>query len=112
VRAVGLWPELTRDLLDRASSTVRTRTHDAPESREGRLMASSFVTDRAIGEESVVELRVYDAETDTFVRRTYQDSRRAFRLLEGGLLVEAHRTLAALHVAAEKRARQRGIDPE
>jgi plasmid maintenance system antidote protein VapI len=27
VRAVGVWPELTRDLLDRAQSSVRTRTN-------------------------------------------------------------------------------------
>jgi hypothetical protein len=76
------------------------------------MMASSFVTDRASRQEGGLELRVYDAETDRFVRRTYRDSRRAFRLLEGGLLAESYRVMAGLHFAAAKRARQRGIDPD
>jgi hypothetical protein len=75
-------------------------------------MASTFVTERASRQEGGLELRVYDAETDRFVRRTYRDSRRAFRLLEGGLVSESYRVMTALHVAAEKRALQRGIDPD
>lgn len=67
---------------------------------------------RTAEEEGALELFVYDEETDRFVARAYRDSRRAFELINGGLILEAHRTLADFHAAAGRRAAQRRINPD
>ena len=57
-------------------------------------------------EEAQMELDVHKAEELVFIHRVKGDSHRVIRLIEGGLLAEAHSTLGGLVHAANRRETQ------
>ena len=61
---------------------------------------------RSETEELRMELHAHKAEELVFIRRVQNDATRVFRLIEGGLLVEAHFTLGDLLHTAGRRERQ------
>lgn len=63
------------------------------------------LTDQARIDECRIELAVHKAEEITFIRRVRGDANRVIRLIEGGLLAEAHSTLGSLvHVSNRREA--------
>lgn len=63
-------------------------------------------------EECQIELAVHKADEITFIRRVRGDASRVIRLIEGGLLAEAHTTLGGLVHASARRESQVTAKPD
>jgi hypothetical protein len=76
------------------------------------MMAVRFANERTAADEKRIDAILDKVDERRFVAIAYIDSRRVFRLIEGGRYVEAHQIASGWHVAAKRRARQLGFDPE